>query len=73
MTWIADSAPCARCCWRTAAANGGNSWWQLEHQFPKKRSTAGLPFPPPSAGTETSCGPVGPTFACEKAGTGPPS
>ena len=73
MTRIRDSAPPAWSCWRTAAANGGSSWWQLGHQFPKKSSTAGVPSPPPSDGTETCGRPDGPMFGAVKDGTGPPS
>ena len=59
-------------CRRTVAVSGGSSAWQLEHQDPKNRSTAGVPLPPPSAGTATLLGPLGPTLEAENVGTGPP-
>ena len=73
MTRMRASAPCALSCIRTAAANGGSSAWQLEHQAPKNSRTAGVPPPPPSAGTDTWDGPVEPTLVPSKDGTGPPS
>ena len=73
ITRIRDSAPCASSCLRTAAASGGSSWWQLAHQAPKNSRTAGVPFAPPSAGTDTCDEPVGPRLAPVKDGTGPPS
>src|ERR1700684_3950176 len=73
ITWIRDSAPCAWSCLRTAAASGGSSWWQLGHQAPKNNRTAGVPFPPPSAGTDTWDDPVGPRLAPAKDGRGPPA
>src|ERR1700677_4489740 len=72
MTRIRESAPCAWSCFRTVAASGGSSSWPLEHQAPKNNRTAGVPFPPPSAGTDTWDEPVGPTLAPAKDGTVPP-
>ena len=72
ITWIFESAPPAACCCRTVAVSGGSSALQLGHQDPKNRSTAGVPSPPPSAGTATLLGPLGPTLEAENVGTGPP-
>src|SRR5580692_9020568 len=72
ITWIRESAPCAWSCLRTAAASGGSSALQLGHQAPKNSRTAGVPLPPPSAGTDTWDGPVGPRLAPLKDGTEPP-
>ena len=66
MTRIRDSGPPDRSCRRTTAVSGGSSCRQLVHQAPKNNSTAGVPLPPPSVGTDTWDEPVGPMLGAVK-------